>query len=118
MRHHNKNKKFGRVRNQRTALMRSLARSLILKGKIKTTEAKAKALRPFVERLISKGKTDTVATRRLVVSRLGGSKIATTKLFDTLAPKYGKRAGGYTRITKLGARMSDSAKEAVIEFVE
>lgn len=118
MRHHNKNKKFGRVRSQRIALMRSLARSLILKGKIKTTEAKAKALRPFVERLISKSKTNTLAARRLVVSRLGGSKVAMTKLFDTLAPKYGKRAGGYTRITKLGARASDSAKEAVIEFVE
>ena len=117
MRHHNKNKKFGRVRKQRTALLRSLARSLILKGSIKTTEAKAKALRPFVEKLITKSKESTLASRRLVVSRLGGSKVATTKLFDTLAPKYSKRAGGYTRITKLGVRASDSAKEAVIEFV-
>ena len=118
MRHHNKNKKFGRVRSQRTALMRSLARSLILQGKIKTTEAKAKALRPFVEKLISKGKTNTVACRRLFVIRLGECKGGKAKLFDTLAPKYSKRAGGYTRITKLGARASDSAKEAVIEFVE
>jgi len=117
MRHHNKNRKFGRVRKQRTALLRSLARSLILKGKIKTTEAKAKELRPFVEKLISRGKTGTVAARRIVVSRLGGEKLATAKLFDTLAPKYEKRAGGYTRITKIGSRASDSAKEAVIEFV-
>lgn len=118
MRHHNKNKKFGRVKNQRTALIRSLARSLILQGKIKTTEAKAKALRPFIEKLISKGKTGTLASRRLVMSRLGGAKVAAAKLFDTLAPKYSKRSGGYTRITKLGKRSSDAAKEAIIEFVE
>lgn len=117
MRHHNKNRKLGRVKKQRTALLRSLARSLILRNKIKTTEAKAKELRPFVEKLISKSKIDTVASRRLVVSRLA-SKIAAARLFDTLASKYGKRAGGYTRITKLGARGSDSAKEAIIEFVE
>ena len=91
--------------------------SYILKGKIKTTEAKAKALRPFVEKLVSRGKTGTVAARRIVVSRLGGEKVATAKLFDTLSPKYKGRKGGYTRITKLGRRASDSAKEAVIEFV-
>jgi len=118
MRHHNKNKKFGRVRKQKTALMRSLARSLVLHGKIRTTEAKAKALRPFIEKLITKGKDGSIATRRLILSKLGGSDIASTKIFDTLAPKYKERNGGYTRITKIGARVGDSAKEAIIEFVK
>lgn len=97
--------------------MRSLARSLILHDKIKTTEAKAKALRPFIERLITKSKDGSVAARRLILSRLGGSKVATTKLFDTLAPKYKERNGGYTRVTKVGTRVGDAAKEAIIEFV-
>ena len=88
MRHHNKNKKFGRVTKQRTALMRSLARSLILHDKIQTTESKAKALRPFIEKLITKSKDGSITARRLISSRLGGRKVATAKLFDTLAPKY------------------------------
>ncbi|MBT3282554.1 50S ribosomal protein L17 [bacterium] len=118
MRHHNKNKKFGRVRKQRTALMRSLARSLILHDKIQTTEAKAKALRPFIEKLITKGKDGTLSARRIILSRLGGSAVATTKLFDTLSPKYKERKGGYTRITKAGTRVGDAAQEAIIEFVK
>jgi large subunit ribosomal protein L17 len=118
MRHHNKNKKFGRVRNQRTALMRSLARSLVLHERIKTTEAKAKALRPFIEKLITKSKDGSLAARRLVVSRLGGSDVASAKIFDTLAPKYKERNGGYTRVTKLGTRVGDAAREAIIEFVK
>lgn len=118
MRHHNKNKKFGRVRKQRTALMRSLARSLILHDKIQTTEAKAKALRPFIEKLITKGKDGTLSARRIILSRLGGSVVATTKLFDTLSPKYKERKGGYTRITKAGTRAGDAAREAIIEFVK
>lgn len=118
MRHHNKNKKFGRVRNQRTALLRSLARSLILRNKIQTTEAKAKALRPFMEKLITKSKDNSTAMRRIISARLGGSAIATKRLFDTLAPKYKERNGGYLRIIKLSStRVGDSAKEAIIEFV-
>jgi large subunit ribosomal protein L17 len=118
MRHHNKNKKFGRVKKQRTALIRSLARSLILHDRIKTTEAKAKALRPFIEKLITKGKDGTLSVRRIILSRLGGSNLATTKLVDTLSLKYKERKGGYTRITKTGARVGDAAKEAIIEFVK
>lgn len=118
MRHHNKNKKFGRVKKQRTALMRSLARSLILHDKIQTTETKAKALRPFIEKLITKSKDNSVAMRRVVLARLGGSDIAVKKLFDTIAPKYKERNGGYLRIIKLGSvRVGDSAKEAIIEFI-
>lgn len=117
MRHHNTVKKFGRVSRQRTALLRSLARSLIHHEKIETTEARAKAIRPFVERLITRGKTDTLAGRRLVVSRLGGSKREASKIFNTLAPKYKDRKGGYLRITKVHDRKSDNRDTAIIEFV-
>jgi large subunit ribosomal protein L17 len=117
MRHHNRNKKFGRVRKQRTALLRSLCRNLILKHRIATSEARAKALRPFIERLVTKAKTDSVASRRLVASRLGGDQYVAQRLAEDVAPQYKKRPGGYTRITKIGPRMSDSSQRAVIEFV-
>lgn len=115
MRHHNANRKFGRVAGQRKALMKSLAHNLVLEGKIKTTEAKAKELRPFVEKLITMGKKETPAAKRLLVSRVG--KMAATKISDSLVPTHMKRVGGYTRITKLVRRDSDGAKMAVIEFV-
>ncbi len=97
--------------------MRGLASDLIVKGKIKTTEAKAKELRPFVEKLVTTGKTDSVASRRLVASTLGEPRDEVIKaLFDTLAPKYAERNGGYTRVIKMG-RSSAGRDEAVIEFV-
>lgn len=117
MRHGDKNRKFGRVKNQRTALLRSLARSLVLKEGITTTVAKAKSLRPFVERLITTSKGASLASRRMVASRLGGAPDAVKKLHDTLAPRYEKRAGGYTRITRLGRvgkRISDMARIELI----
>lgn len=113
MRHHNTKKRFGRERNQRIALMRSLARSLVLKEGIVTTTAKAKALRPFVERLITESKHGTVASRRVVRMRLGGAPDAVKKLHETLAPRYEKRRGGYVRITRLGQagkRVMDSSR--------
>ena len=110
-------KKFGRVRKQRVALMRSLARSLIIHERIETTEAKAKALRPFIEKLISRAKNDTLSSRRIVISRLGGETRATAKLFNDIAPKYKDREGGYTRISKINANMADGRDVAVIEFV-
>jgi large subunit ribosomal protein L17 len=116
MRHHNKNRTLGREAGQRNALLKSLASSLILHGKIQTTEAKAKELRPFVEKLITKGKSDTLATRRLLISRLGGVRIV-DKVMKDISPKYKTRDGGYTRISKLGRRGSDAAKLAQIEFV-
>lgn len=116
MRHANKNKKFGRTTNQRNALMRSLAYSLILKGKIKTTETKAKALRPFVEKLVTMGKKETLASRRLLAARVGEE--AAKKISTDLAKEYKGRAGGYTRITKMVRRGSDGAAMAVIEFVK
>ncbi|MEA1929393.1 MAG: 50S ribosomal protein L17 [Patescibacteria group bacterium] len=116
MRHHDQNRKFGRKAGQRTALMRSLAEALITHGRIQTTEAKAKSLRPFVERLVTKAKPGTLSARRLVISELGTPARA-KKLVDEIAPKYVERAGGYTRIVKLPPRKSDSSKMAVIEFV-
>ncbi len=116
MRHYNANRKLGRKRNQRKALLKSLAYSLVLKGKIKTTEAKAKELRPFVEKLVTLGKKGTLASRRTLVSRAGTS--AAKKIMAVLSPEYKSRAGGYTRITKMVRRASDGAPMAVIEFVK
>ncbi|MDO8482227.1 MAG: 50S ribosomal protein L17 [bacterium] len=116
MRHHDNIRKFGREMGQRNALLKSLALSLVAHKKITTTEAKAKELRPFVEKLVTRAKIKTLASRRLLVSRLGvGAGVK--ELVDTLAPKYEKRAGGYTRIVKLPRRLSDGAAMAVIEFV-
>ncbi|MFA7285452.1 MAG: 50S ribosomal protein L17 [Candidatus Paceibacterota bacterium] len=117
MRHHNTKRKFGRDKNQRNALMQSLARNLIIKGKIKTTLAKAKELRPFMEKLVTHAKIDTLSKRRLVMSKIANRKAETKKLFDKIAPNYTDRKGGYTRVLKLGARKSDSAEMAYIEFV-
>ena len=117
MKHLKKGRKFGRVTNQRTALLKHLSHALILHEKIQTTEAKAKTLRPIIEKLITKGRVDTLASRRLVLSRLGGEKEATKKLFDGIALQYKDRKGGYTRITKLPLRAGDASKQAMIEFV-
>ena len=95
--------------------MKSLAYSLALKGKIKTTEAKAKELRPFMEKLITLGKKETLASRRLLESRVGAQ--AAKKIATDLSKTYKERAGGYTRITKMIQRKSDGAPQAIIEFV-
>lgn len=97
--------------------MRSLARSLILHGKIQTTEAKAKELRPFIEKLITASNRGTLAARRLIATRLGGESDVSKKLSDDVAPKYKEREGGYTRITKLGPKSHDARETASIEFV-
>ena len=116
MRHHVTIKKLGRERKVRSSLMRSLAEGLILRGKIKTTETKAKALRPYVERLVTIAKQNTVTARRLLISRLGTEKRA-AKLVEDIAPKYKDRNGGYTRVIKLPARAGDASPMAFIEFV-
>jgi len=116
MRHHNQNRKLGRKTDERRALLRSLANSLIRDERITTTEAKAKELRPFIEKLVTRSKTDTLAARRIVLSRLD-NQIQTAKLFKEVSPKYEKREGGYTRIVKLPIRKSDASKMALIEFV-
>lgn len=117
MRHHNNVRKFGRNKNQKRALLSSLALNLIIRGKMKTTEPKAKELRPFIEKLITQAKKKDLATHKLVVSKLANRKTETKKLFEIIAPKYQEKKGGYTRIVKLGVRKSDGAKMAFIEFV-
>ncbi|MSU55571.1 MAG: 50S ribosomal protein L17 [Candidatus Taylorbacteria bacterium] len=116
MRHHDNIRKFGLERGQRVALLKSLALALVTNKKITTTEAKAKEIRPFVEKLVTRAKIKTLASRRLLTSRLGSPE-GVKELVDTLAPKYEKRAGGYTRIVKLPRRLSDGSAMAVIEFV-
>ncbi|NBV77104.1 50S ribosomal protein L17 [bacterium] len=117
MKHHRKNRKFGREKNQRTALLRSLARSLVLHGAITTTEAKAKELRPFIERLVTTAKSGTLASRRSITERLGNQGEATQKLMADIAPRFSTRSGGYTRITKLGRVGKRVAEFARIEFL-
>jgi large subunit ribosomal protein L17 len=115
MRKRKKGKKFGRVKAQREALLNSLASSLILHKKIKTTEVKAKELRRFIEPLVTKAKAEGLANRRQVRRFLSDS--VAKKLFGEIAPSYKERPGGYTRITKLAPRESDGARMAQIEFV-
>ena len=114
MRHSKKGRKFGREKKQRNALMKSLAVSLIQHGRIQTTEAKAKSLRPYVDKLVTKGKHESLASRRYLSTRIGDK--AASRIAKEIAPRYQERQGGYTRITKLGPRRSDGAREAIIEF--
>lgn len=116
MKHHDKNRTLGRNRNQRKALLKSLACSLIRDGKIKTTEAKAKELRKFIEKLVTKATKADQATYKFINSKLG-NKAQTDNLIKNIAPKYTERKGGYTRIIKLPIRKSDASKMALIEFV-
>jgi len=124
MRHHNHNRVLSRTRRGRSALLRGLAVSLIEHGQITTTEAKAKELRPFIERLITLAKKgsgtgaaqDSVTARRLISSRLGEASSAVVEKFFTAASEYAERAGGYTRVVKIGPTAA-GRKEAVIELV-
>lgn len=116
MRHRKKNRTLGRVKAQREALLRNLADSFIIHGSIKTTVAKAKELRSFVEPLVTKAKIDTITQRRNLMKVLYTDE-AVNKLLKDIAPKYKDRNGGYTRITKAGSRKNDGADIAIIEFV-
>ena len=95
--------------------MKSLALALVLGNKIKTTDAKARELRPYVEKMITQGRLGTLASKRNLVSKIG--VIGAEKIVKDVAPKYKGRSGGYTRITKLPRRVSDGSLMAVIEFV-
>lgn len=117
MRHNKAINHLGRKSGHRKALMANMASSLILHKRIETTVAKAKALQPYVEPLITKSKEDTTASRRCVFSYLK-SKEAVTELFRTIAPKIAERPGGYTRILKTGFRQGDGADMAIIELVD
>jgi large subunit ribosomal protein L17 len=117
MRHRNKTSKLKRTASHRRALLANLSCSLIEHGRIKTTLGKAKALRPVVEKLVTLAKRDDLHSRRLAIAFLH-DKERVKKLFAEVAPAAKNRQGGYTRITKLGARMSDSAPMAYIEWVD
>lgn len=117
MRHGNNVRKFGRNKNQRHALLKGLMLALIAHGKIETTDAKAKELRPSIEKLITKANVGTLASKRLVISRLYNLTAEANKLINEIAPKYKERTGGYTRITKLPRREGDASKMAIIEFI-
>ena len=117
MRHGDKIKNLGRKKAHREALLSNLACQLIEHKRIVTTVAKAKALRVYVEPLITKGRTNTTHQRRVVFSYLQ-DKEAVTELFSTVAEKVAGRPGGYTRIIKLGARPGDNAETALIELVD
>lgn len=117
MRHGNAKRTLHRTKRQYTALLRSLARSLVLQEGITTTVAKAKELRPFVEKLVTESKKGTVQSQRILVERIG-SKDAAKKLSTDLAKRYAKRAGGYTRIVKLGRVGKRVGEQARIEFVK
>jgi large subunit ribosomal protein L17 len=120
MKHRKKGRKFGRQRDQRKALLKSLAANLILKEKITTTEAKAKELRPFVEKIITKSKSAKGKNNLAVVRYLAGylPVKARQKIIKEIGPRYQSRPGGYTRIIKKGLRQRDGAKMAIIELVK
>jgi large subunit ribosomal protein L17 len=116
MRHRKAGTTLDRKKGPREALLRNLATSVILYEKVKTTKAKAKAVRPLVERLITASKPGTVTARRRVAAKTYGENTA-KKLVEELGPRYKDRKGGYTRITKLGMRQGDAAEMVQIELV-
>lgn len=118
MRHGRKTIKLQRRQDHRNALLANLVVSLIEHEQIKTTLAKAKAVRPFAEKLVTLGKRGDLHARRIALGHLTNNKAAVSKLFATIAPASAGRKGGYTRITRLGQRLTDSAPMAFIEWVD
>jgi large subunit ribosomal protein L17 len=114
MRDARRGRKFGRETDQRRALLSGLASSLVIHGKIRTTEARAKEVRKFLEPIITKARTQSMTARRMAAAQLNAR--AATKVM-TVAKGYEGRAGGYLRITKMGVRAGDGAKVAIVEFV-
>lgn len=118
MRHRRKTLKLQRKDGHRRSLLANQTCALIQHGRIRTTVAKAKALRPIVEKLVTLTKKEDGVHARRIAFRFLAQKVAVKRLFDVVAPAVGDRPGGYTRITKLGARPSDSAPMAYIEWVD
>jgi len=116
MRKRRRGRKFSRKRDQRKALLKGLGRALLLKEKIKTTEAKAKEVRGVVERFITRAKKGDLHSRRLLLKSLSSQIVK--KLIEDIAARYKHRKGGYTRIIKLGLRKGDGAKMVIIELVK
>ena len=117
MRHHRAGKKLGRDSAHRKALYANLAGSLIEHGRIKTTEAKAKAVKPFAEQMITLGKRGDLAARRQAIAALRSQDVV-HQLFADVAPRFADRPGGYTRIVKLGPRNGDAAEMVYLELVD
>ena len=117
MRHNISGRKLNRKTSHRLSLLKNLSKSLIIHEQIETTLPKAKDLRPFVEKILTFGKTNTLAAKRKVYSFLGDTKLV-EKVFKVLGKRYQKRNGGYVRILKSGFRYGDSAPKAIIELVE
>ncbi len=118
MRHQRKTVKLGRSQAHRDALLANQTCSLIEHSRIKTTLAKAKALRPYAEKIVTLGKKNTLHSRRTALAYLRHNEEAVSKLFAEVAPRCSTRKGGYTRIVKLGQRNSDAAPMAFIEWVD
>lgn len=116
MRHLKKNRKLSRQRDQRAALLNGLARNFFSKGRMRTTQAKAKEIKPIVEKMITKAKKGDLASRRMLLCYF--SPVLVKKIIEEIAPLYKSRPGGYTKITRLGQRKSDSAQMAIIELVK
>jgi large subunit ribosomal protein L17 len=117
MKHHKSIRKFGRKKNARNAFIKGLMSSLILNGRIETTLARAKELRPYVERLVTYAKDGSLASKRLALSKLYNHELEISKLWNDYAPKYKETKGGYTRILKKGQRLGDASEMAIIEFI-
>ena len=117
MRHGNAHRKLGRTTSHRLAMFRNMAASLIKHEQITTTLPKAREIRPYVEKLVTLAKTGGLSNRRLAHARLQDDE-QLIKLFDTIAPRYADRPGGYIRIVKAGIRRSDATPMAVVEFVD
>ena len=116
MKHQKTTKTLGRKKGPKKALLKNLANSLILYEKMKTTEIKAKVIKPLVEKMVTRAKKDNLANRREIMKFLP-TQNAVKKLFEVIGPKYKERNGGYLRIVKIGERKGDGAKMAVLEFV-
>ena len=117
MRHRKAGKKLSRTREHRRALFRNLVTELLEKERVETTLAKAKAIRPLAEKMITLGKRGDLHSRRQALGFIQ-KKIVVKKLFDEIAPRYQNRPGGYTRIIRTGPRRGDNAEMAIIELVE
>jgi large subunit ribosomal protein L17 len=117
MRHAKKKGKLSRDPAHRKSMMRTMSKQLIEHERIRTTQPKAKALKPEFEKLITLAKRGDLHARRQALSQLNQDKFAVHKLFEEIAPRYAQRPGGYTRIVKLGPRRSDSAEMVFIELV-
>ncbi len=117
MRHLKDGRKLNRSAAHRKALMRNLVKALLQREQIRTTDAKAKELRRWADRIVTLGKRNTLHARRLAFAYLGSRKLV-QRLFDEVAPRFQNRAGGYTRVLKIGPRRGDAAPISLVEFTE